>query len=122
MILFVCDNDWANHQHECANALRSIGVECTDVKAVHHSFNYPTESQVKQRTDIEFLARRADVIVVFHSCVNSFIRVRGLSRLNAKVFVFHTGNFYRTKKVLLDNNNNIIAMCLADSFCIGTDL
>ncbi|KKN06713.1 hypothetical protein LCGC14_1074400 [marine sediment metagenome] len=97
MILFLCDNDWANHMHNMANALRLAGVDCIDVKTVPHTFNYESESPIKLRSEINLLIGTSDIIVVFHSCINSFTYVRRHARSSAKIFVFHTGNFYRKR-------------------------
>lgn len=97
MILFLCDNDWANHMHNMANALRLAGVDCIDVKTVSHGYNYESESPIKFRSEINSLIRTSDIIVVFHSCINSFTYVRQQAKSSAKIFVFHTGNFYRKR-------------------------
>lgn len=103
MILFVCDNDWANHQHNCANSLRSIGVKVTDVKTVKHGFSYPSQSDVKGRSEVNRLITKASTIVVFHSCGQSYHYVKHYKKKSARVFVFHTGNFYRKHSVYCDN-------------------
>ncbi len=97
MILFLCDNDWANHMHNMANALRLAGIDCIDAKTVPHGYNYKEESQIKGRSEINELAGKADCVVIFHTCVNSYIRLRPHVRPGTKLFVFHTGNFYRTR-------------------------
>lgn len=97
MILFLSDNDWANHMHNMANALRIAGVDCIDVKTVHHTFDYKSESPIKFRSEINLLIRTSDIIVVFHSCVNSFVNVKKHAKSSTKIFVFHTGNFYRKR-------------------------
>lgn len=97
MILFLCDNDWANHMHNMANALRLAGIDCIDVKTVPHGFNYESESPIKLRSEINLLIRKSDIIVIFHSCINFYTYVQKDARSFAKIFVFHTGNFYRKR-------------------------
>ena len=108
MILFLCDNDWANHQHNMANALRLAGVDCIDVKAVPHGFKYKSESLIKLRSEINLLIRTSDIIVVFHSCVNSYTAVLKHKLPSAKIFVFHTGNFYRKRAAWCNRAFNMV--------------
>ena len=45
-ILNICQNDWANFSHDNANALRSVGIYCVDLKEQPHKFQYPEESKI----------------------------------------------------------------------------
>ena len=108
MILFLCDNDWANHMHNMANALRLAGIDCIDVKTVPHGYNYESESQIKLRSEVNLLIEASDIIVVFHSCINSYTAVLKYKLPSAKIYVFHTGNFYRKKSAWCNRAFNMV--------------
>ncbi len=108
MILFLCDNDWANHMHNMANALRLAGIDCVDVKMVPHVFNYESESQIKLRPEINLLIKTSDIIVVFHSCINSYTAVLKYKLSSAKIYVFHTGSFYRKRAAWCNRAFNMV--------------
>ena len=44
-VVNICWDDYANFSHENANALRSVGIDCVDLKLIPHVFGYSTESQ-----------------------------------------------------------------------------
>ena len=51
-VLNLSYDDYANYAHESANALRSVGIDCKDLKRVKHPFSYGTESKVATSDEI----------------------------------------------------------------------
>lgn len=99
-ILNLSYDDYANFAHENANALRSIGVECDDLKKVKHSFAYKTESKLADSDKIKRAIAKADVVQLFHSdstwldyCVSA----------GKRITVFHTGTNYRMNPTHLNS-------------------
>lgn len=93
-VLNLATHDYANFSHDNANALRSVGVDCVDLKRCPHEFNYKTESEIY--TDDVFFdeIKKADIIQIMHSDENicRIIRNRFFSK---KTVVWHTGTAYR---------------------------
>lgn len=89
-VLNICSDDFANFSHDNANALRSVGVSCVDVKLNKHVFNYKNESTVINKRDIGAFIGKADIIQIFHSD-HAFLKYCKGKR----VVVYHTGTRYR---------------------------
>ena len=91
-VLNICCDDYANFAHDNAVALRSVGVNCFDVKLRPHVFNYAAESKIVNEDNLKQAINSADIIQIFHSdssllkyCVNK----------GKRIFVHHTGTRYR---------------------------
>lgn len=112
-VLFVAYDDYANLQHSMANSLRSIGVECMDVKLVPHQFGYATQSIVVNRENLIELVPMHDVVVFFHTThsIYEFIKPYVRGRLAA----FHSGTTYRNNPALCNGIYN------ADCYLTLTD-
>lgn len=91
-VLNLSYDDYANFAHENANALRSVGVVCKDLKRVKHSFNYGTESKVATSEEIRREIAKADIVQLFHSDSTWLETAWALGK---RVFVYHTGTGYR---------------------------
>lgn len=93
-ILNISSDDYANFSHDNAKALRSVGVNCVDVKTIPHIFKYPSESQIKTLDQIRELAKSFDIIQIFHS---DLILLNKVVDLGKELFVYHTGSRYRER-------------------------
>jgi hypothetical protein len=93
-VLNIAADDWANLMHVHANALRSVGVDCTDIKLRPHAFSYDTESQVVTSPEMVAAIRKADIVNIYHSSrtICNLIQATGL---RGKFTVWHTGSDYR---------------------------
>lgn len=93
-VLNVCKDDWANFSHDNARALRSVGVDCKDVKLNPHGFKYHGESFLLDHAAIYDAIRESDVVQIFHSDI-TFLKY--CHDNNKKIIVYHTGSTYRDK-------------------------
>jgi|GEM_PF-6772648 len=93
-VLNVSVNDYANFSHDNAKALRSIGVDCVDLKTHKHSFNYPSQSTIANRNAIITEMIASDIIQIFHTDTTLLEWAKGLGK---KVIMYHTGTRYRRK-------------------------
>ncbi|MCK4521140.1 MAG: hypothetical protein KAU20_01105 [Nanoarchaeota archaeon] len=91
-VLNISTDDYANFAHDNAGALRSVGVDCLDIKTHPHVFNYPTESQIMDAQQIRQMALQADIIQIFHSDITILNIVKDLKK---RIIVYHTGTRYR---------------------------
>lgn len=111
-ILNLSYDDYANFSHDNANALKSVGVSCLDLKRVKHPFGYTTESRVASSNEIMKAIERADLIQLFHS---DSTWLDYANKLNKRVVVYHTGTTYRQNP---DHCNNIfndkVERCFTD--------
>lgn len=94
MILNICTSDWANYMHNNANALRSIGIDCIDLKKQHHKFSYLSQSAVVDDSRIIEAIKKADVVQIFHSDLKLLQLYRKYNE-GARLVVYHTGSGYR---------------------------
>lgn len=97
-VLNITTDDFANFSHDNAKALRSVGVDCMDVKLEAHDFGYETESNIVDNVVMRELCRSADIIQIMHSdpkCLNMVIGRE--IRKNTKIVVYHTGSRYRSR-------------------------
>jgi hypothetical protein len=100
-ILNLSYDDYANFGHENANALRSIGLNCVDLKRVKHGFGYGTESKVSTSSDIMSQIKKCDVLQLFHS---DSTWLKYAYELGKKIYVYHTGTTFRQNS---EHCNNI---------------
>lgn len=91
-VLNLSTNDYANFAHDNANALRSVGIDCVDLKTKAHSFNYSSQSKPSPPIEIKKAIERADLIQIFHSDVYLLNLVKGSGK---RIVVYHTGTNYR---------------------------
>jgi len=103
-VLSACKYDWANFQYANAQALRSVGVDCTDLKLMPHHYNYPEQSRIVKEFDLMIEAQKADIIQIFHTDIYVY---NLLKHLNKRFFIYHTGTTYRrepeqTNKIFKD--------------------
>lgn len=91
-VLLISFEDWANFAHETANSLRSIGIDCTDVKRKPHQFKYKSESKLTTDQEIKDLIKTHEIIIFMHAY--SVYLPFAVSK-NKKIYVFHTGTSYR---------------------------
>ncbi len=111
MILLISNFDYANFGHDAANALRSVGVDCLDVKYMPHKFNYPTQSTVTPKTEIMDLVKKSDIVVVMHSDLALLALVKRCDY--KRLVVFHTGSSYRQNSEQLNKAfNPVVDMSL----------
>jgi hypothetical protein len=113
MILNVTQSDWSNYSHDNANALRSVGIECEDVKEIAHHFGYASESKILKTNEILEKIRSADLVQIMHSDLKmlNLCKIAGQKR----IVVYHTGTYYRkNSKVLNDAFNPFIEFALTD--------
>jgi hypothetical protein len=95
-VVNACVRDWANFSHENANALRSIGVDCVDVKEHPHQFAYKTESRILSTNNILKQIKEADIVQIMHSDIKMLNLCKSFP--NKKIIVYHTGTSYRQNK------------------------
>ena len=91
-VLNICSDDYANFMHDNAKALRSVGVDCIDLKTKKHEFNYAEESIVVDIEKIKEAVKDADVVQIFHSEDWLIPMCDG-----KKVIMYHTGTRYRMR-------------------------
>ena len=84
--------DHANFSHNNATALRTVGVDCVDIKLRHHPFKYESESVVVENTDVSDIFDKYDIIQIMHSDVE-YIHL--CIEKKKKFVVYHTGSNYR---------------------------
>lgn len=113
-IVSVCNDDHANFMHNHANALRSIGVNCVDVKLKKHPFGYKSQSRVVDESELENIVADADIVEIFHT--DDFV----LNYTKGKrSVVFHTGTRYRQRSQyfnLLFNPHVEMSICALPEF------
>lgn len=111
-VLNLSFDDFANFAHENANALRSVGVNCLDLKRMAHPFSYGTESKVATSERIISEIKKADIVQLFHS---DHTWLQTAYDLGKRVIVYHTGTGYRQNP---ENCNNIfnskVERCFTD--------
>lgn len=111
-ILNISHDDFANFAHENANALRSVGVNCLDLKRTAHPFSYGSESKVATSDRIINEIKKADIVQLFHSD-HTWLEMAWA--LGKRVVVYHTGTGYRQNP---ENCNNIfngkVERCFTD--------
>lgn len=90
MILLASSVDYSNLIANQANALRSIGVDAVDVTLNRHELKYPTQSRVVSRQELSDLTRRAEVVIIGHSCPT----ILNLNKCK-RYAVYHSGTRYR---------------------------
>lgn len=92
-VLNICDADHANFSHENANSLRSVGVDCIDLKLQKHPFGYDSQSTIVNTQFMIGAIKAADIVQVFHTWDFglSYARTQGKKRIT----VWHTGTTYR---------------------------
>lgn len=93
-VVNITKDDYANFSHDNAKALRSVGVDCIDIKINKHISKYETESQQVGRNHIKEITKDADFIQVMHSdhALLGFCSDRPM-------IVWHTGTRYRQRTV-----------------------
>lgn len=104
-ILNICTDDWANYSHCNANALRSVGAHCVDIKFNPHPFNYTNQSRIVRGLEMINQILEADIVQIFHSdfrCLELFLKCN----LTAKLIVYHTGTPYRQDSEGMNNRFN----------------
>lgn len=95
-ILNVTVNDWANFSHDNANALRSVGLNCQDVKIVPHSFKYSQESVILKQDRIRDKMNEADIIQIFHTDTLMLDLVKSINYSKKRIFVYYCDSRYRS--------------------------
>lgn len=97
-------DDYANMAHENANALRSIGVHCDDLKINKHLFKYETESALIPYNQIPNIVHDYDCVQIFHS--DDQILDLVLKGKPKRIVIYHTGTRYRQN---VDKYNRLFA-------------
>ena len=103
-ILNCCMSDWANLSHNNAIALRSVGIDCEDVKQNHHTFNYDSESNLLNINAIKSKIENADLVQIFHTDVTMLHLCKEVGHNN--IFVWHTGTNYRQESQRMNDEFN----------------
>lgn len=91
-VLNLAYDDYANFSHDNANALRSVGIECVDLKTLPHPFKYPNSSRLSSWVDIKREINKADVIQIMHS---GEVFLDHAITAKKRIIVYHTGTKYR---------------------------
>lgn len=100
-VLNISVDDYANFAHDNANALRSVGVKCIDVKLHKHVFNYARESEVVNEKTLKALIDNSNLIQIFHSD-SSLLKYCKRRR----TVVYHTGTRYRQRPEIFNAQFN----------------
>lgn len=90
MVLSLSVDDYSNFAHDQSNALRSVGVDCEDLKLLNHGFGYPTQSRIVSLGEMRKAMRAAKIIQIFHSDSSLLPHCTG-----KRIVVWHTGTRYR---------------------------
>lgn len=91
-ILNACVQDFANFSHDNAKALRSVGIDCVDVKVNKHQFGYEVESKLMNLREIDAIIKDFDIIQIMHSD----LKILKIAKNKGKrLIVYHTGSRYR---------------------------
>lgn len=93
-VLCITADDWSNLMHVHSNALRSVGVDCTDLKLRPHAFGYATESNVVSASEMMQHVRKADIVNIYHSS-RTIANLFAASGYRGKIAAWHTGSDYR---------------------------
>lgn len=118
-ILNISTNDHANFAHDNARALRSVGVDCVDVKTAPHKYGYGSESKPTKPVDIKAMLPCFDVIQIFHSDLYLLEMAKYCGK---RLVVYHTGSGYRQNPTKHDEAFNpfvdlsVIALCEFSKF------
>lgn len=104
-ILNICVDDYANFQHDNAKALRSVGVDCKDIKLSRHVFEYESQSTIVNESILKSEIAKADLIQIFHSDSTLLNHCKG-----KKVVVHHTGTRYRQASQRFNNIFNPVVL------------
>ncbi len=107
-ILNISTDDYSNFAHENAKALRSVGVDCDDIKFIKHPFGYESESKVVDELIARIRIQNADTIQIFHSDLDILKLVRLFDDYNKKIVVYHTGSRYRSNPIKYNSAFNPI--------------
>lgn len=102
-VLNCCGDDYSNFAHENAKALRSIDINCEDVKMIPHPFNYESQSVILTQAEILKKIKEFDVIQIFHSDANILELVKLIEYKKKKIIVYHTGSRYRSNPNYYNN-------------------
>lgn len=89
-VLNICCDDYANFSHDNANSLRSVGIDCIDIKVNKHVFGYLSESTIASEGLIKLSIKQANIVQIFHSDYSLVKYCAG-----KKIVVYHTGTRYR---------------------------
>lgn len=100
MILNASENDYSNFAHNFSNALRSVGVDSSDVVLSRHPFSYASQGELVTIHEMVTRMKDADVVVVHHSHPRLFELAK--NNCKGKVIVTHTGTRYREGHQALD--------------------
>ncbi len=93
-VLNITQHDWSNYSHENANALRSVGIWCEDIKENPHWAVYPSQSTiVSTRYELEERIAGADLVQIFHTDLRMWELCKKVGQNN--VIIYHTGTKYR---------------------------
>jgi len=99
-VLNVSTNDYALYGYNFSRALKSIGVDSTDLCRSPHPFGYSQESPVVSISEMVHQMKEADVVVVHHSDPQLFELAK--NNCKGKVIITHTGTRYRENHQALD--------------------
>lgn len=99
MILNLSSNDYSNYAHTNAVALRSIGIDCTDLVIQPHRF-YPEQSKVTTVAEMILKAKTASAVQIFHSDDRLYDLIKPYAK---RVVVYHTGTRYRENHEYLND-------------------
>jgi len=99
-VLNVSTNDYALYGYNFSRALKSIGVDSTDLCRSPHPFGYSQESPVVSISEMVHQMKEAEVVVVHHSDPQLFELAK--NNCKGKVIITHTGTRYREGHEALD--------------------
>jgi hypothetical protein len=112
-VLNLALDDYANFSHTNAAALRSVGVQCKDLKIMRHPFQYETQSERATVAEMQRQIKGADVIQIMHTWPDALEMCKNLKK--KRVVVYHTGTTYRTApEKWNDVFNPYVSMCFTD--------
>ena len=97
-VLNICTDDWSNFSHDNAKALRSVGIDCEDIKRNRHKFGYAEQSRITSPGQMIKAVQKADVVQFVHSDAYSFVNLRPHLK-GKRVFVIHAGTVYRQNPI-----------------------
>jgi hypothetical protein len=100
-ILNISQHDYASFAHDNAKALRSVGVDVTDVTLNPHKFDYPSQSTHITADTMRKLIPQYDIIQLFHSSYKLLEIV--LSVKHERLIHHATGSIYRQDPIGTNN-------------------
>lgn len=91
-IILIQHQDYANYSYDLCQAMKYVGLDCDAYVLSPHAFGYKKQAIKTSERDIRIQIKRADLIIVPHSCGTMYDMVKDSGK---RIWVIHTGTRYR---------------------------